>query len=157
LANPTFPTLAPFFADQPFHALSAPVIGFFNSLASGSAAAGASATAAAGAATYSLEVVGTLAIASDQAPKTYVLADFTPSILRVDLKQAPVGANLVAVLSYYTTPGAATLVATFTVGAGLLFATATSAVAVPLGAFWEVDITSVGTTFPGSGLTVTVQ
>jgi hypothetical protein len=157
VANLTLPTLASFFADQPFSPLSTAWVGFFNALATSGTSASASGTAAAGTATYSLEVEGTLGIASDQAPKTYVVADFTPSMLRVDLKQAPVGANLVVTLSYYPTPGAPTLVATFTVGSGLLFATATSAVAVPLGAFWEVDILGVGTTFPGSGLTVTVQ
>lgn len=152
------PIQAPFFAGTELTPLNTAWVGFFNSLGSGgTAAAGSSSAGAAGSAIYSLEVVGTLAIGSDLAPKTYVVADFTPTVLRVDLKQAPVGANLVAELSYYTTPGAPTLVATFTVGPGQLSNTQTTAVAVPLGAFWEVDITAVGTTFPGAGATVTVQ
>jgi hypothetical protein len=50
-----------------------------------------------------------------------------------------------------------TLVCTFTVGPAELTNTQTTTVAVPKGTFWEVDITGVGTTFPGSDLTVTIQ
>jgi len=134
--------------------LSQPWIGALSKLL---AAAETGAPSAAIGATYSLSVEGTLAIASDLAPKTYVMADLTPSLLRVDVKQAPVGASLVIALSYYTTPGSPTLVATFTVGDGDLADTETTVVPVPSGAWWEVDITAVGTTFPGSDLTVTVQ
>jgi hypothetical protein len=150
-SNSVLPTNSPFFQAGSAQPLSAPWIGFFNDLLN---ASGASTPAAE---TYSLSVKGTLAIASDQAPKTYVVDDVTPSTLRVDVKLAPVGANLVVALSYYTVAGSPTLVATFTVGPGLLSNTQTTTVAVPAGAFWEVDITSVGTTFPGSDLTVTVQ
>ena len=155
MSTTTIPIQAPFFAGQPFAALSAPWTGFFNGLQSSIAAVAAAPTP--GTETYSLSALGTLAIASDVAPKVYVPEDFTPATLRVDLKQAPVGANLVIVLSYYTTPGTATAVCTFTVGPAELTNTQTTTVAVPKGAFWEVDITGVGTTFPGSDLTVTIQ
>jgi hypothetical protein len=149
----SLPTLTAFFQGQAYTPLNSPWTGFFSAL---DALLGASGTAVA-AETYSLGAEGTLAIASDVAPKTYVMTSVTPSTLRLDLKQAPVGANLVVALSYYTTPGETTLVATFTAGPGELSDTQTSTVAVPAGAWWEVDITSVGTTFPGSDLTVTVQ
>jgi hypothetical protein len=148
------PAQSAMFQGEGFKALSTPWIGFFNDLLK---ASGADARGSAGAAAYSLSVKGTLAIGSDLAPKTYVLKSVTPSVLRVDVKQAPVGANLVVVLSYYTAPGAATEVATFTVAPGKLSDTQTTKVGVPAGAWWEVDITGVGTTFPGSDLTVTVQ
>ena len=148
------PLLAPFFQGQAFQPLSTPWAGAFSEILSASEAAAAASLAPE---TYSLSVPGTLAIASDLAPKTYVLVDVTPTLLRVDLKQAPVAATLVILLSYYTTPGSPTLVATFTVADGLLFDVETTAIPVPSGAWWEVDITAVGTTFPGSDLTVTVQ
>lgn len=145
------PVQSPFFQAGSMQPLSAPWAGFFNDLLN---AAGPGTAAAE---TYSLSVDGTLAIGSDQAPKTYVLSQVTPSVLRMDVKQAPIGANLVVLLSYYTAPGQTTLVATFTVGPSQLSDTETTTVLVPAESWWQVDVISVGTTFGGSDLTVTVQ
>lgn len=118
---------------------------------------GGTTTGAAAGVTYSLGMQGTLAIATDIAPKVYIPATFVPSVLRADVKQAPTGASLVVVLSFYTVIGSPTVLATFTITDGTLAAVATTIVSIPSGNFWELSITAVGTTFPGSDLTVTIQ
>lgn len=107
--------------------------------------------------TYSLGMSGVLAIATDIAPKVYIPSTFVPSVLRADVKQAPTGASLVVVLSTYTVIGSPTVIVTFTITAGTIAATATSLASITSGNFWKLDITAVGTTFPGSDLTVTIQ
>jgi hypothetical protein len=109
---------------------------------------------------YSLIVQGTLAIGSDMAPVLYVVDATTPTTLRADVPASgvPVGSPLVVSLSYSNTPGGTAIpVSTLTIPDGLTSSIATTSVSVPAGSFWRIDITSVGTTFPGANLTVTIQ
>jgi hypothetical protein len=106
---------------------------------------------------YSLGVQGTLAIASDQAQREYVIETVTPNLLRADVKTAPTGGPIDVSLYYTAATGSPTLVASFAISAGTYAATATTSVSVPAGNFWRVDITAVGTTTPGADLTITVQ
>ena len=106
---------------------------------------------------YRLSLNGTIGIASDVCPWEFILTTVTPSICRVDVKNAPTGANAVFVIYQGTT-----LWLTLTMVAGTTSIVATSAQlaaagAITSGLYFRVDITAVGTTFPGSFLTVTIQ
>jgi hypothetical protein len=106
---------------------------------------------------YSMTINGILAIGSDLAPREFILTTTTPTVLRADVKQAPVGASLV--VNLYNTPagGSPVLYATFTITTGTTSATAVPSGPYTGGQFWRVDITAVGSTYSGSDLTVTVQ
>jgi len=106
---------------------------------------------------YRLSLNGTIGIASDVCPREFILLTTTPSVVRVDLKNAPTGAS--AVFKLYQN---ATLWLTLTMVAttSSIVATATqlsAAGAITVGNYWRIDITAVGTTFPGSFMTVTIQ
>ena len=106
---------------------------------------------------YRLSLNGTIAIAGDVCPREFILTTVTPSICRVDVKNAPTGANAVFAIYQGTT-----LWLTLTMVAGTTSIVATSAQlsaagAIASGNYFRVDITAVGTTFPGSYLTVTIQ
>lgn len=106
---------------------------------------------------YRLSLNGTVGIASDVCPREFILLTATPTVARVDLKNAPTGAS--AVFKIYQN---STLWLTLTMTATNTSIVATAAQlsaagAITAGNYWRVDITSVGTTFPGSFMTVTIQ
>lgn len=106
---------------------------------------------------YSLFRQGTISIQSDCCQRSFVTAAGNAVLIRCDLKQAPIGDDVDikiyrnAVLWIFLTilDGTTTISATAAEVAG------TDAVAV--GDYWRIDLTQVGTTFPGSDLTVTIQ
>lgn len=100
---------------------------------------------------YSLFREGTLGIQSDCCQRSFITSAGLTSLVRVDVKIAPDGADLI-VLIYQN----AVLWATLTIVDGDTTASGTGASAIAVGNYWRVDITSVGTTFPGSDLTVTI-
>lgn len=106
---------------------------------------------------YRLSLNGTIGIASDVCPREFVLTTAAPTVARVDLKNAPTGASAVFKIYQNSTLWLTlTMVATTT---SIVATTAqlTAAGAITLGNYWRVDITAVGTTFPGSFMTVTIQ
>jgi hypothetical protein len=106
---------------------------------------------------YRLSLNGTIGIASDVCPREFILLTTTPTVARVDLKNAPTGASAVFKIYQNSTLW---LTLTMTATSTSIVATVaqlTAAGAITLGNYWRVDITAVGTTFPGSSMTVTIQ
>lgn len=104
-----------------------------------------------------LNVDGTLAIGSDLAPRTSLLADVTARAVRIDVKQAPVGADL-TVKIYAGTAVWMTLTIT---AAGTMAAATNAQIAatapIPAGANIRLDITGVGGwTYPGADLSASI-
>ena len=127
--------------------LSLPWILFFNGLASQVSSAGT------GSASYLFTVPGTIGIRSNAAPLIQAPADESLSSVVALVKTAPMGANIsVNVLD------AGSVIATVTIVAGKTSGTvALTAAGVSAGDLLTIDITAVGTTFPGSDLTVQLQ
>ena len=103
-----------------------------------------------------MSVEGTLAIGSDLAPRVSLHKEAAAVAVRAEVKQAPVGADLV--IKIYTD---ATLFMALTMAAGTTIIEATqaelaAAPAIPEGAHIKLDITSTGTTFPGADLSVII-
>lgn len=99
-----------------------------------------------------LTVSGILAIESDAAPAIHAPEDFKPTTIKVVAKQAPTGASLTVRIKSGTTDWA-----TATLPAGLSEVTATApATVIAAGTNIRLDITAVGTTYPGADLTVTL-
>lgn len=100
-----------------------------------------------------LTVDGTLAIGSDQAARVALNQTVTPLAFRLTLKQASTGADVVVQLL----AGATTIItAAIPAGDTELYLTGGIVPDIAAGAGLRVDITAVGTTFPGSDLSVTV-
>ena len=103
-----------------------------------------------------ITVDGTLAIGSDQGPRLSFAADQTAKGVRLDVKQAPTGAGLTVALLVGVTPWL-----TLTIPDGSTSVEATTLqidalAAIGAGANVRVDVTAVGTTYPGSDLTVSI-
>jgi len=107
---------------------------------------------------YSLSLLVPLAIGSDLCPKQYILQSMTPIFLQAVVKQPPIGGALQISLYYGSFDMSTTsLVGSFNIVAGSYFSTISPSTSVIKGNYWRVDITSVGSTFPGAGLTITIQ
>ena len=76
----------------------------------------------------------------------------TPANITVQLKQAPAGAALVVVV--YVN---GVVYATITVPAGATSASVATSTQIVAGQLIRVDITAVGTTYPGSDMTVFIN
>jgi hypothetical protein len=103
-----------------------------------------------------LNVQGTLAIGSDLAPLFYPMAAINPSAVVARMKQPPTGADLT--IQLYS---GSTLWMTLTISAGTNSVQATAGAitaAGPLASGQDVslNLTGVGTTFPGSDLSVMI-
>ncbi|MCC6591616.1 MAG: hypothetical protein IT168_33325 [Bryobacterales bacterium] len=101
-----------------------------------------------------LDVAGTLAIGSDLCPRASLLQDSVARAVKAEVKTAPTGADLTVKLYLGTT-----LWLTLTIPAGATSVTATPAAVeaaevITAGTNIRVDVTAVGTTFPGSDLSV---
>jgi len=121
-------------------------------------ALGISTAASSGGAGLTITVPGTLAIGSNagQVPAFYNAAT-SLSGARLAVAQAPTGAALVVNVGLAGSPE--TVLFTLTIAAGQTSVVATSAqiaaaAAIPANTNVLVDITAVGTTFPGAGLTL---
>jgi hypothetical protein len=123
------------------------------------AAAGQSVASSSSERVYSLQLEGTIAIASDVCPRTFILENQTASTVRIDLKSAPTGGSAgVTVKIYQNTVLWITLV--IAVSGTTKSATAAQIAALTglvAGNYLRVDITTVGTTFRGGSLSVTIQ
>jgi hypothetical protein len=97
-------------------------------------------------------IPGTLAIGSDLGPIAAMPQTSTPSNITVQLKRAPTGAALVVVV--YVN---GVVYATITVPAGATSASVTTSTQIVAGQPIRVDITAVGTTYPGSDMTVFIN
>lgn len=106
--------------------------------------------------TFSISVNTTLAIGSDLADREFVVNGFIPTTFRADVKQAPTGAALVVNIYSVTTSLVATLIGTLTIPDGSIFIVGSCAT-ISGGTYLRLDITAVGTTYPGSSLTVTIS
>ncbi len=107
---------------------------------------------------FMLPVPGVLGIQSDAAPAMYLNGDFTAGAVKAYLKSAPVGAALT--LSIYIGTATDPWI-TLTIAAGSKSVVATSDVIdalapIPANTNVRLAITSVGTTYPGTDLTVFV-
>jgi hypothetical protein len=99
---------------------------------------------------------GTLAIGSDQGPRAFFNGATTLKAVRAEVKNAPIGAALTINIS-----AGATLLMTLVMADGTSSISATTgqisaAAQVPANTDVTIDITGVGTTFPGSDLTVSL-
>jgi len=128
-------------------------VDFFRSAFSGGATGDGGVTAGgvitAGAGTLSLYVGGTLGIGSDLAPVVALTEARKPTSVKAYVKQAPTGAGLTLKL---VVGGADWL--TLTIPAGQTSASATPSSEIAANTNVRLDITAVGTTFPGSDLSV---
>jgi hypothetical protein len=97
-------------------------------------------------------IPGTLAIGSDLGPIAAMPQTSTPSNITVQLKRAPTGAALVVVV--YVN---GVVYATITVPAGATSASVATSTQIVAGQLIRVDITAVGTTYPGSDMTVFIN
>ena len=100
-------------------------------------------------------VPGTIGIRSNAAPLIQAPEDLTFSTIVAVVKQAPTGAGI-----NVNVKAAGTLVGTVMIATGATSGTVTltgSAGGVNAGALLTIDITAVGTTFPGSDLTVQLE
>lgn len=109
-----------------------------------------------GGAAFYIDIAGTLAIGSDLGPVTRVIDQQTASSIRFDVKLAPLGADLT--VEIYMN---AALWYTGIIPDGQTFWVATAAEItalgpMPAGEAIRIDITTCGTTFPGSSLTVRI-
>jgi hypothetical protein len=107
---------------------------------------------------FILPVAGVLGIQSDAAPAFYLNNDFTPGAVKAYVKSTPVGAALTFSL-YVGTSSTAWI--TLTIPAGQKSVVATSdqidvLAPIPANTNVRLAITSVGTTYPGTDLTVFV-
>lgn len=107
--------------------------------------------------TVVLTVDGTLAIGSDLAPRISLPDDITTNGVRLQVKQAPTGAGLTVEIKQGTT-----LWITLTIAAGQTSVVATeaqlqAAALIPASTNIRIDVTAVGTTFPGADLTVMID
>lgn len=99
-----------------------------------------------------LSVPGTLGMQSNAAPLVTFAASVTPSGLVALLKQTAIGASVQAQLMV-----AGVSYATLTIPAGQTQISIPGAGAIAAGALVTLNIISVGTTFPGAGLSVILQ
>lgn len=106
---------------------------------------------------YTLSASGTLAIQSDIAPITIAAATVAPTKVQVNLKQAPLGADLIVVVYQGITPWITVTVPSSTISASASSGDLLAAGNIVSGNLWRVDLTQVGTTFPGSDISVTIQ
>jgi hypothetical protein len=97
-------------------------------------------------------IPGTLAIGSDLGPIAAMPTTSTPANITVQLKQAPAGAALVVVV--YVN---GVVYATITVPAGATSASVATSTQIMAGQLIRVDVTAVGTTYPGSDMTVFIN
>jgi hypothetical protein len=107
---------------------------------------------------FMLPVAGVLGIQSDAAPAFYLNGDMTPGAIKAYVKSAPVGADLTFSLYVGTS---STPYITLTIANGSKSVVATSDVIdalapIPANTNVRLAITSVGTTYPGTDLTVFV-
>jgi hypothetical protein len=127
--------------------LSLPWILFFNGLTSQVS------SASGGSPSYLFTVPGTIGIRSNAAPLIQAPSDETFTSAVALVKTAPTGANIsVNILDAGSVLGTVAIVAGKTSGT-----VAFSAAGVSAGDLLTIDITAVGTTFPGSDLTVQLQ
>jgi hypothetical protein len=104
-----------------------------------------------------LNIPWTLAIHSDAAPIAFFNSTTKLSGVTAAVKQAPIGANLVISLH---TPAAELMTLMIPAGSTTVSASAAQIAAAPLigaGIYIMIDLTSVGTIFPGSDLTVSLS
>ena len=111
--------------------------------------------------TLMLTVDGTLAIGSDQAPRTVLNTGLTLTGARFDVKIAPTGADIIIEIAAGATPGTAYTVLLIHIPAAANSYVATSgdiasAAAVVAGTPIYLNLQSVGSTVPGAGLTATL-
>lgn len=105
---------------------------------------------------YSLEVSGILGSLSNAAPNLYINDDGIASLVRADVQNYSIG-NPIQITIYMGTTSWMTL--TILAGSLSIIATQTQlagASQVVSGQFWKLDINSVGGTYPGSDLVVTI-
>ncbi len=105
---------------------------------------------------YSLSSNGTISIAADITARTQIVTGGRISSLRVDLKVAPTGADVV--IEVYQS---ASLLVTLTLLDGTTSITATATqlaaiAAITVPNYWRLDIQQVGSTYPGSDLVATI-
>ena len=106
---------------------------------------------------YSLSLSGTIGIASDICPRVQIVSNGSVVGVNISLKIGPTGDNftvaiyqgLVLWMTLSILDGTTSIDATSSQVAG--------AVALVNGSYWRVDITNVGSTFPGSNITVTIK
>jgi hypothetical protein len=105
-----------------------------------------------------LPVAGVLGIQSDAAPAFYLNSDLTPGAIKAYVKSAPVGAAL-TFSPYVGTSSAPWTTLSIESGATSVVATSDQIEAlapIPSNMNVRLAITSVGTTYPGTDLTVFV-
>jgi len=105
---------------------------------------------------FTLPVSGTLGIQADAAPAFYLNADFVAGSVKAYVKSAPVGADL-----SFTIYAGSTAWLSLTIPAGSTSVVATQSqiaalATIPANVNVRLAITAVGTTFPGSDLSVFV-
>jgi len=107
---------------------------------------------------FVLPVAGVLGIQSDAAPAFYLNNDFTPGAIKAYVKSAPVGADLTFSL-YVGTSSTPWITLTITAGSKSIVATSDQIdvlAPIPANTNIRLAITAVGTTYPGTDLTVFV-
>jgi hypothetical protein len=106
---------------------------------------------------FSLQKLGTLAIQSDCVGHLFILENQTVSIVRADIETAPTGASFICKV-YQNSTLWATLTITATNSSVVLSSGTVAGLAqLVAGNYLRLDITQVGSTIPGSNLTVTIQ
>jgi hypothetical protein len=96
-----------------------------------------------------VSIPGTLAIAADIGPIVKFLATATPKSIHASVKQAPSGAAITVVVY-----AGSTVYATVTIAAGQTEGSVSCGAPIAGGTNIRVDLTTVGTTYPGSDLSV---
>jgi len=108
---------------------------------------------------YTLQLEGTVAIASDVCPRTFILDNQTASVVRIDVKSAPTGGTSGLTVKIYqnTTLWLTLVIAVTTTTESATAAQIAALTGLVAGNYLRVDITTVGTTFRGGSLSVTIQ
>jgi hypothetical protein len=106
---------------------------------------------------FSLSKAGTLAIQSNCCPHLFILTNQKATIVRADLQTAPTAASFICKVYQNSTLWATLTITATNSTVSLSAGTVAGLLQLTKGNFLRLDITQVGSTIPGSDLTVTIQ
>jgi hypothetical protein len=103
---------------------------------------------------YNIYIPYTLAIGSDLGPRIFIPTTTTPTNVRADVKLIPIGSNIIINLYQTNTLWMSLVIPN---GNSFVVPSLVGVSDILINQYWRVDIISVGTTFPGSDLNISIS